>query len=310
MSGSHYKVSPEQLDRLAKEWQAQAERLERVAAKVDALSGKFRTAEIETLITGGVLSTGIVLAAEQAAQDAGQSAAATAKAMHQDAAGIRHCADNYREAEEHAGKQLPGGGHHTPPKSPGKPGGSGGHHGGGHQGGSGGHDGGGSGGHHPMPSSPNPHGKIPMSDVDYSGAGSWKSGRAACEDYVNQALDTMGIKDPQARANWMRGLLTMTQRESSYNDSHWLVNKTDSNAWGPTQADGAPLHSSRGPWQCIPDTFAAYHQPGTSTKIYDPVASACASMNYMMARYHVSPDGHDLAAKVAQANPNHGPQGY
>lgn len=56
-------------------------------------------------------------------------------------------------------------------------------------------------------------------------------------------------------------------------------------------SDGAHANSSRGAWQCIPTTFAAYHMAGTSNSIYDPVASAAASMNYVMNTYHVSPTG-------------------
>ena len=54
----------------------------------------------------------------------------------------------------------------------------------------------------------------------------------------------------------------------------------------------------------------AYHQPGTSTSIYEPVANIAASMNYVMDRYGVSPDGSNLAARVAQANPNAAGGGY
>ena len=75
-------------------------------------------------------------------------------------------------------------------------------------------------------------------------------------------------------------------------------------------SDGAPTNSSRGPAQSIPGTFAAYHQPGTSTSIYEPVANIAASMNYVMGSYGVSPDGSNLAARVAQANPNAAARGY
>ena len=83
-----------------------------------------------------------------------------------------------------------------------------------------------------------------------------------------------------------------------------MVNLSDSNARGAQMSDGAPANSSRGPAQCIPGTFAGYHQPGTSTSIYEPVANIAASMNYVMDRYDVSPDGSNLASRVAQANPN------
>ena len=81
------------------------------------------------------------------------------------------------------------------------------------------------------------------------------------------------------------------------------VNRIDSNAHGPRLADGAPAGSSRGGLQTIPATFAANHQPGTSTNIYDPVANIAAAMNYLMRRYHVQRDGSNLSA-VGQFNPS------
>ncbi|MGE7435314.1 hypothetical protein [Kitasatospora sp. NPDC001175] len=205
--------------------------------------------------------------------------------------------------------------------SGGHDGGSGGQHGGasgghgggsgGHDGGSGGHEGGGGGGSHGAPDGHvSTASRIPVTDVTYGGAGSWKSGKAATEDYINQALDKMGITDPQARANWMRGMLTIAERESTYNLPTSQVNTGDSNAHGSRMPDGAPAGSSRGGWQCVPGTFAAYHQPGTSTDIYDPVANCCASMNYVMDTYHVSRDGSNLSHSVQQADPSRSPKGY
>ena len=111
----------------------------------------------------------------------------------------------------------------------------------------------------------------------------------------------MGITEPRARANWMAGMLTIADHEST--DRGDAINLKDTNAHGPRQVDGGPLHSSRGMWQVVPGTFASHHQPGTSNHIWDPVANACASMNYQMARYGVSRDGHNLRALVGQANP-------
>ncbi|OBI24309.1 hypothetical protein A5710_00845 [Mycolicibacter sinensis] len=132
-------------------------------------------------------------------------------------------------------------------------------------------------------------------------------GRDAYSRYISRALDVMGITDPQARANWTRGLETAVGRESGFNPM--AVNKWDSNAHGARMVDGAPLHASRGGLQTIPSTFAAHHQPGTSTNIYDPVANTCAAMNYLMHRYHVLRDGSNLSS-VHQFNPHHAPQGY
>ncbi|MGV0071152.1 MULTISPECIES: transglycosylase SLT domain-containing protein [Mycobacterium avium complex (MAC)] len=143
-------------------------------------------------------------------------------------------------------------------------------------------------------------GAIPLSEVSFEGKGVWASGRGAMRRYLEEALDRMGITDPRARANWMEGMTTIADHESGYRAN--AINLSDTNAHGARQVDGGPLHATRGPWQVMPDTFARYHQPGTSNHIWDPVANACASMNYQMARYGVSHDGHDQRAKVGQAN--------
>lgn len=115
---------------------------------------------------------------------------------------------------------------------------------------------------------------------------------------IDQALTINGVpNDPNLRAQWQQLYQHMAGGESGRNPN--AVNLSDSNATGPRQADGAPANSSRGMWQCIPSTFAAYHMAGTSTSIYDPVASAAASINYVMHRYHVSPTGEGLASFAA-----------
>lgn len=115
---------------------------------------------------------------------------------------------------------------------------------------------------------------------------------------IDQALTINGVpNDPNLRAQWQQLYQHMAEGESARNPN--AVNTSDSNATGARQADGAPANSSRGIWQCIPTTFAAYHMAGTSTSIYDPVASAAASINYVMNRYHVAPTGEGLAAFAA-----------
>ncbi|OKH62157.1 hypothetical protein EB73_28365 [Mycobacterium sp. SWH-M3] len=160
-------------------------------------------------------------------------------------------------------------------------------------------------GHVPA-SGASPASSIPVSQVNFDRLG-FASGREAYRGYIAKALDVMGISDPQARANWARGLEVAASRESGFNPE--AVNKSDSNAHGARMSDGAPANSSRGGLQTIPTTFAANHQPGTSTHIYDPVANICAAMNYVMGRYHVQRDGSNLSS-VGQFNPNHAPQGY
>ncbi|CAN3132409.1 hypothetical protein ACNUDN_30915 (plasmid) [Mycobacterium sp. smrl_JER01] len=150
--------------------------------------------------------------------------------------------------------------------------------------------------------------KIPVGDVSFAGRGTFPKGPAAMSAAINAALDARGVTDPVARTRWHEGYMTLTGRESGHNGN--VVNLSDSNAHGAQMADGAPANSSRGPAQCIPTTFAAYHQPGTSTSIYEPVANIAASMNYVMDRYDVRPDGSNLAARVAQTNASASPRGY
>jgi Transglycosylase SLT domain len=143
-------------------------------------------------------------------------------------------------------------------------------------------------------------GAIPLSEVSFEGKGVWPGGRGAVRRYVEEALDRMGISDPGTRENWISGMSTIADHESGFRAD--AINLSDSNAHGPRQADGGPLNSSRGPWQLVPGTFAKFHQPGTSNHIWDPVANACASMNYQMSRYGVAHDGHNERLMVAQAS--------
>jgi hypothetical protein len=75
--------------------------------------------------------------------------------------------------------------------------------------------------------------------------------------------------------SWLNDLSLIALYESGYNPNS--INLTDSNA-----AAGDP---SRGYMQTIMSTFLAYHQPGTSMNIYDPVANIAAAINYIKARY-------------------------
>ncbi|MET9031204.1 transglycosylase SLT domain-containing protein [Nocardia sp. NPDC004168] len=125
-------------------------------------------------------------------------------------------------------------------------------------------------------------------------------GNVSVDAAIDGALDALGITDPVAREYWKRGYRVLIERESGGNPN--AVNNWDSNA--------AAGHASRGLTQTIPGTFQAYHVGGTSNNINDPVANVAASMNYVMERYDVSRDGHDLQAKVQQADPNRSPKGY
>jgi hypothetical protein len=107
---------------------------------------------------------------------------------------------------------------------------------------------------------------------------------------------------------WLSGLTELCTRESSLRPN--AVNTTDSNATGPTVADGHPSDCSRGIAQCVPETFARYHASGTSWQIYDPVANIAAAIGYVIARYGVQQDGSNLASRVQQADAGRPPKGY
>lgn len=127
---------------------------------------------------------------------------------------------------------------------------------------------------------------------------------------IDQALTINGIpEDPALRAQWQELYQHMAEHESSRDPN--AGNNSDSNATGSMMEDGYYANSSRGIWQCIPSTFAAYHMGGTSNSIFDPISSAAASMNYVMQTYHVSPDGSGLGAFMARQGVGSGSyQGY
>lgn len=127
-----------------------------------------------------------------------------------------------------------------------------------------------------------------------------QTGRAAVLDAIGKALSIKGICDPAARARWQHGMDLVARRESNYNAG--AVNGWDANA-----ARGTP---SKGAWQFIASTFAAYHEPGTSHNIYDLVAQACAFINYARDRYGVAADASNLSDRMQQADPVRSSEGY
>jgi Putative peptidoglycan binding domain len=131
-------------------------------------------------------------------------------------------------------------------------------------------------------------------------------GKTAMEGFAKAACELTGM-DPQYG---VPALVTITKRESAYNDPHWRVNTHDSNAHGPIMPDGHPQYCSRGATQCIPPTFAYYHQARTATTPYDVVADMCATVNYVRVRYAVNHTGSNFASHVQQADPNRPPAGY
>jgi LysM repeat protein len=91
------------------------------------------------------------------------------------------------------------------------------------------------------------------------------------DGWINHAL---AIMKQQGIPGSYDGIYRNIIRESSGNPN--AINLWDSNA-----AAGTP---SIGLLQVIQPTFDAYHVPGTSTNIYDPVANITAACNYA---YHV-----------------------
>ncbi|MFF7467796.1 hypothetical protein [Streptomyces sp. NPDC008092] len=146
------------------------------------------------------------------------------------------------------------------------------------------------------------------------------------DDWIAQASTAAGV---QASSYWVKGFRTAVARESSGNPN--ACNLWDSNAKTPPafskvkdfgdgylhdgrimRLNGALTHfqCSRGIVQCIPQTFAQRHAPGTSLNIYDPVACIAAAMRYVRGRYGVAIDGSNLAKRVQQFDPNRRPHPY
>ncbi|MBX9393560.1 transglycosylase SLT domain-containing protein [Streptomyces sp. TRM72054] len=92
------------------------------------------------------------------------------------------------------------------------------------------------------------------------------------DGWIREALSIMKAQGIPGTYN---GLHRNIMRESSGNPN--AINNWDINA-----RNGIP---SKGLLQVIPPTFKAYHVPGTSWNIYDPVANITAAANYAADRY-------------------------
>ncbi|MEU3612089.1 peptidoglycan-binding protein [Streptomyces sp. NPDC006872] len=152
---------------------------------------------------------------------------------------------------------------------------------------------------------PSRNGRLTLAQVTYHDPGD-DSGLAAMQRYAQKACRLTGM-DPKFG---VPALTTITARESSHNAPGSRVNRSDVNARGRKAPDGHPQNCSRGATQCIPTTFAAYHQTGTATTPYDVVADMCATVNYVRDRYHVNRSGSNFAARVQQADPHRAAHGY
>jgi flagellar biosynthesis GTPase FlhF len=92
------------------------------------------------------------------------------------------------------------------------------------------------------------------------------------DGWIRESLDIMKKRGIPGSYN---GIYRNVMRESSGNPN--AINNWDINA-----INGVP---SKGLLQVIPPTFTAYHVPGTSWNIYDPVANITAACNYAADKY-------------------------
>ncbi|MEU0596957.1 LysM peptidoglycan-binding domain-containing protein [Streptomyces sp. NPDC006393] len=96
---------------------------------------------------------------------------------------------------------------------------------------------------------------------------------------------------PDNLDGWIRHSLAVMAANGipgTYNGIHRNIMRESSgnpkaiNLWDSNAAKGTP---SKGLLQVIDPTFTAYHVPGTSWDIYDPVANITAACNYAYHRY-------------------------
>lgn len=125
-------------------------------------------------------------------------------------------------------------------------------------------------------------------DLGKVGIGAATAVGANVKQWIMSAIQATGVP-----ISWLNGLATIVSRESGGNPN--AVNNSDINA--------ALGHPSMGLAQVIQPTFNAYHQPGTSNSILDPVANIAAAINYIKSRY-------GSITAVQQANPALPAKGY
>ncbi|MER5980839.1 transglycosylase SLT domain-containing protein [Streptomyces sp. NPDC001857] len=121
--------------------------------------------------------------------------------------------------------------------------------------------------------------------------------RAANRSVKRVAVQQVAVKQVAAKSysdnldGWIRESLDIMKKHGipgSYSGIHRNVMRESSgnpraiNDWDINAINGIP---SKGLLQVIPPTFAAYHVPGTSWNIYDPVANITAACNYAADKY-------------------------
>ncbi|GHF64281.1 hypothetical protein GCM10018787_10750 [Streptomyces thermodiastaticus] len=121
--------------------------------------------------------------------------------------------------------------------------------------------------------------------------------RKAGQTAVNRSAQRVQVQQvaskryPDNLDGWIRESLDIMRKHNipgSYNGIHRNIMRESSgnpyaiNNWDINARNGVP---SKGLLQVIPPTFKAYHVPGTSWNIYDPVANITAACNYAAHRY-------------------------
>lgn len=115
---------------------------------------------------------------------------------------------------------------------------------------------------------------------------------AASRSAQRPAARQVAVKSyPNNLDGWIREALGIMKKKGipgSYHGLHKNIMRESSgnpkaiNDWDINAVNGIP---SKGLLQVIPPTFKAYHVPGTSWNIYDPVANITAAANYAADRY-------------------------
>ncbi|MFC9289891.1 transglycosylase SLT domain-containing protein [Streptomyces sp. NPDC057052] len=115
---------------------------------------------------------------------------------------------------------------------------------------------------------------------------------AASRSVQRPVVKQVAVKSyPNNLDGWIREALGIMKKKGipgSYHGLHKNIMRESSgnpqaiNDWDINAINGIP---SKGLLQVIPPTFKAYHVPGTSWNIYDPVANITAAANYAADRY-------------------------
>ncbi|MFB7998538.1 transglycosylase SLT domain-containing protein [Streptomyces sp. NPDC056002] len=118
--------------------------------------------------------------------------------------------------------------------------------------------------------------------------------KAVKDRQVREAASRAAARKPVYANNldgWIRESLAIMKAKGipgSYEGLHRNILRESSgnpqaiNNWDINAINGIP---SKGLLQVIPPTFTAYHVPGTSWNIYDPVANITAAANYAADKY-------------------------